>query len=215
MTTQNGATVGAIELDHPLAKQEVSTLRNRDTTPAEFRASLQRLTVMLFLEATRELYLEKYVVTTPLEDTDGYNIRYNIVLVPVLRAGDFMWPAILQFVPEAKIGCIGIRRNEADATPEEYLCKLPTNIERDDVFVLDPMLATGGSASHAIELTKKAGARKIKLLTIIAAPEGVARVNNEHPDVQIYTAALDRCLNDKFYIMPGLGDAGDRLYGTQ
>lgn len=201
-------------LDHPLAGHFLTLLRNRETEPAIFRAVTHRLTTLLALEATRNLTAEPVAVETPMETTVGTHIAERIIAVPVLRAGLGMLEAFVEMLPEVSVGYVGLERDHATAVASAYYAKFPPDLGGLPVFVLDPMLATGGSAANAVDKLKAAGADRISMVCIIAAPEGVTLMNERHPDVRIITAGLDRQLNDRKYIMPGLGDFGDRLYGT-
>ncbi len=201
-------------MDHPLIQHKVSFLRDKDTTVKDFRELAYEISLLMGYEATRDLVLTEHEVETPLAKTTGKFIDKQVALVPILRAGLGMVDALMSLIPAAKVGHVGLYRDPDTHEPVEYYCKLPTDIEKRQVLVLDPMLATGGSAVAAIDFIKKRGAKKIKLMNIIAAPEGVRVVQEAHPDVDIYIGALDECLNDHCYIVPGLGDAGDRLFGT-
>ena len=203
-------------LDHPLVQHKVSLLRNKATGTKEFKELVSELATLLCYEATRDLPTEEVEVETPvaLARTKVLAGR-KLALVPILRAGLGMVDGMLTLLPAAKVGHIGLYRNEETLEPVEYYCKLPSDIAERDVIVLDPMLATGGSARDAITQIKKRGARSIKFIGIIAAPEGLKALHEAHPDVDIYVAALDEKLNEKGYIVPGLGDAGDRIYGTK
>ena len=202
--------------NHPLIQHKVGIIRDVNTSVKQFRELLQEITGLMVYEITRTLPLEDKEVQTPIEKTIVKTIGgRKMAIVPVLRAGLGMVDGILQLVPNAKVGHIGLYRDPATLEPVEYYCKLPFDIEERDIFVLDPMLATGGSSSAAIELIKKRGGRKISLVCLIAAPEGIERVHKDHPEVGILAAALDSHLNDHGYIVPGLGDAGDRLFGTK
>ncbi|MDX1932334.1 MAG: uracil phosphoribosyltransferase [Capsulimonadales bacterium] len=202
-----------IVIDHPLARHLVTHLRDETTKPALFRTVSNHLTVLLALEATRDLPTRLQEIRTPLEGMVGEVLAGGLVVVPILRAGLGMLGPIVELFPEVAVGYIGLARDHTTAVASSYYCKLPPMNERT-VLVTDPMLATGGSASQAITAIKKAGATRIRLVCVVAAPEGVARVHADHPDVPIYLAALDRELNPARYILPGLGDYGDRLYGT-
>lgn len=205
-----------IVLNHPMVKHKISILRNEKTSTKEFRELISELAMLLCYEALKESPLEEYPVKTPIEETTGYKVNEkNYAFVPILRAGMGMVDGVLKLMPNAKIGHIGLYRNEETLEPVEYFCKLPHHIEDKEVILLDPMLATGGSGSAAITLLKKHGVKKIKFLCIIAVPEGLERIKEDHPDVQIYCAQQDNHLNDIGYICPGLGDAGDRIYGTK
>lgn len=200
-------------LEHPLAGDRLVELRYLHTQPRAFREATKIISVLLALEATKGLRTQKAIVETPLGITEGRSLSQRVVLVEILRAGARMIDPILQFFPEARIGTIGTRRGEK-AQPMCYCCVLPSSLEDDLILMCDPMLATGGTICDAITKVKAKGGRHIKLLSILAAPEGVARVESEHKDVVIHTAAVDERLDDRKYIVPGLGDAGDRLYGT-
>lgn len=205
-----------IVLNHPMVAHKISILRSKETSTKEFRELISELATILCLEALKDAPLKEIEVETPIEKTKGYIIdENNYAFVPILRAGMGMVEGVLTLMPNAKIGHIGLYRNESTLEPVEYYCKLPKNIDKKTVIVLDPMLATGGSGSAAISMIKKRGVKNIKFLSIIAAPEGLKKIQEEHPDVEIYTASLDLKLNENGYIVPGLGDAGDRIYGTK
>jgi uracil phosphoribosyltransferase len=189
-------------------------LRDAGTTPVAFRRAATRISVLMAAEALRSLPTSLATVTTPLGPAEGRVVRTDIVVVPVLRAGLSMVDAVLQLVPSARVGHIGLQRDELTAIASRYYSKLPADISESHVLMVDPMLATGGSAVAAIDLVKAAGARRIVLVCIISAPEGVALLQAKHPDVDIYTPVIDRELNAHKFIVPGLGDFGDRLYGT-
>ena len=202
--------------DHPLIQHKTTILRKKDTTNKEFRETVEEITMLMCYEALRDLPLEEIEIETPITKTVQKVIKgKKMAVVPILRAGLGMVNGILNLVPAAKVGHIGLYRDPDTLQPVEYYCKLPPDVEERDVFVVDPMLATGGSAVAAIDFLKARGVRNIKMLNIIAAPEGVEKVALAHPDVEIYCAALDDCLNDHGYIVPGLGDAGDRIFGTK
>ena len=203
-------------LDHPLVQHKVSHLRDRNTGTKEFKELVSEIATLLCYEATRDLPTEEVEIETPvaIAKTRVLSGR-KLALVPILRAGLGMVDGMLSLLPAAKVGHIGLYRNEETLEPVEYYCKLPSDIAECDVMVLDPMLATGGSAVDAITQIKKRGAKSIKFLAIIAAPEGLERLHTTHPDVDIYVAALDEKLNENGYIIPGLGDAGDRIFGTK
>ena len=203
-------------LDHPLVQHKVSHLRDRNTGTKEFKELVSELAMLLCYEATRDLPTEEVEIETPvaIAKTRVLSGR-KLALVPILRAGLGMVDGMLTLLPAAKVGHIGLYRNEETLEPVEYYCKRPSDIAERDVMVLDPMLATGGSAVDAIAQIKKRGAKSIKFLAIIAAPEGLERLHAAHPDVDIYVAALDEKLNENGYIIPGLGDAGDRIFGTK
>lgn len=201
-------------IEHPIIKRDVTILRDKDTDSEIFRAALQRVSNILAVELSKEFKLTEIEVETPLEKARGAKLANDVILVPVLRAGLGMVNGFLQIIPEAKVGHIGLQRNEETLKPVEYYYKVPKNLESAEVVLLDPMLATGGSASEALKYLKKRGAKKLAFACLVAAPAGVEKINSEHPDVKIFTAALDRELNSKGYILPGLGDAGDRTFGT-
>jgi uracil phosphoribosyltransferase len=200
-------------VEHPLAGHLLLALRDQWTQPAVFRALTKRLTTVLMLEASRDIPTEEATVETPLEEAQGRKLALPIVAVPILRAGLGMLDAVVDLFPEVRVGYLGLERDEATFQPSEYYAKLP-RLEDACTFVLDPMLATGGSAGAALEQVKKAGATWIRMVSVVSAPEGVHALQEQHPDVDIVTAALDRELNASAYIVPGLGDFGDRLYGT-
>lgn len=203
-------------VDHPLVHDALVALRGRETPPDQFRQAARRISLVLVAEALRDLPTEDVRVQTPLYPpaADGRRIGCSIVVVPVLRAGLGMLDAVLELVPGARVGHIGLQRDESTAIASQYYSKLPAHLDRSYVLTIDPMLATGGSAVAALDLLHRAGARNIRLVCIVAAPEGVALVERCHPDVVIYTPVVDRELNAQKYIVPGLGDFGDRLYGT-
>ena len=203
-------------LDHPLVQHKVSLLRDKNTGTKEFKELVSELAMLLCYEATRDLPTEEVEIETPIAVAHTRVLAgRKLALVPILRAGLGMVDGMLSLLPAAKVGHIGLYRNEETLEPVEYYCKLPADIAERDVIVLDPMLATGGSARDAITQIKKRGAKSIKFIGIIAAPEGLAKLHEAHPDVDIYVAALDDHLNENGYIVPGLGDAGDRIFGTK
>lgn len=201
-------------IEHPIIKRDVTILRDINTDSETFRAALQRVSNILAVELSKEFRLTDTEVETPLEKTQGAKLTHNVILVPVLRAGLGMVNGFLQIIPEAKVGHIGLQRDEETLKPIEYYYKVPKHLETAEVVMLDPMLATGGSASEALKYLKKRGATKLVFACLVAAPEGIEKIKSEHPDVIIFAAALDRELNSKGYILPGLGDAGDRTFGT-
>jgi uracil phosphoribosyltransferase len=204
------------EVTHPLVKHKLGLLRDVTTTTQMFRQLVNELTLLLTYEATNDLADEEVEIETPLERTAARRISGKKVAVcPILRAGMGMLDAVLSLVPGARVGFIGLFRDEETLQPVEYYVKLPEDLAERDVILLDPMLATGNSTAAAIETVKRAGAASIRLIALIAAPEGIERVHRDYPDVRIVVASIDRGLNDKGYILPGLGDAGDRLYGTK
>ncbi|QTX33593.1 uracil phosphoribosyltransferase [Aminithiophilus ramosus] len=211
--TNNGKL---ILVDHPLVQHKVSIIRDKNTSVKEFRELVQEIAGLMAYETTRTLALEPIDVETPITRTVGKTLQgKKLAVVPVLRAGLGMVEGILRLIPNAKVGHVGLYRDPETLEPVEYYCKLPNDIQERDIFILDPMLATGGSAVAAIDLVKRQGGKKISLVNLIAAPEGVRRVHASHPEIDIYVAALDEKLNDHGYIVPGLGDAGDRLFGTK
>ena len=199
---------------HPVAQDALVSLRDHTTRPGHFRRLAHRIGLIVAAEATKDMATTSVTVQTPLETTSGRAVSGDVVVVAVLRAGLCLVDPVLELLPLARVGHIGLRRNEATAQASCYSVHLPAGLADSLVLLLDPMLATGGSAVMAIETLKAAGAQQIRLLCVVAAPEGVAVVERAHPDVAIYTPALDRQLNDRKYILPGLGDFGDRLYGT-
>jgi uracil phosphoribosyltransferase len=199
-------------IDHPLARHYLTVLRDRDTPPEDFRNATRRLTYALLMEATRRVPLDKIEIDSPLERTTGYRLG-DVVAVAVLRAGLGMLDAVLELIPEVKVGFAGVQRDEETAEPMEYYAKMP-QLADASVLILEPMLATGGSLSWAVTKAKESGARDITCLCVVTAPDGVTRMYEDHPDVRIVAAAHDRQLNEMFYIVPGLGDMGDRLFGT-
>ena len=203
-------------LDHPLIQHKLAILRSKDTPVKEFRELIGEIAGLMCYEATRKLPLKEVEVETPVATAKCHMLSgKKLAIVPVLRAGLGMVDQMVALIPSAKIGHIGLYRNEETLEPVEYYCKLPKDIAERDVFVLDPMLATGGSAIDAIGQIKKRGAKHIKFIGLIAAPEGLKALHEAHPDVDIYVAAQDEKLNENGYIIPGLGDAGDRIFGTK
>ena len=203
-------------LDHPLIRHKVAIIRDKATTTKQFREVIEEIATLMAYEAFKDVPTKKIVVETPLESVEQTVVKENsIAIVPILRAGLGMVNGILTLFPAAKVGHIGMYRNEETLEPQEYYCKLSAHIDEKVVMLVDPMLATGGSACDAITQLKKRGCKKIKFLAIIGAPEGVEKVAEKHPDVEIYVSTLDRCLNENGYILPGLGDAGDRIFGTK
>jgi len=203
-----------VVVQHPLAQCHLAAIRAVGTASHEFRRHLNHLARLLFLEATRELPVHEMCVQTPLAETRGTQLARPLVCVPILRAGLGLLEGILPLVPEAVVAHVGIKRNEETALPHAYYANLPANLSAADVFILDPMLATGGSACEAARQLKEAGAVRITMICVVSCPEGLAAMKLAHPDVAIVTAAIDDGLNDKCYIVPGLGDAGDRYFGT-
>lgn len=202
-------------LNHPLVQHKLTLCRKKETENWQFRDLVEEITAMLIYEATKDMETVEADIVTPVSAAKGTLIkRPNPVFVAVLRAGLGMVPGALRLFPYARAGHIGLYRDHDTHVPVEYYCNLPPNINDLDCFLLEPMLATGGSAAHAVDMLKKAGVKKIKLLSLIAAPEGIKMITANHPDIKIYLGALDEKLNENAYIVPGLGDAGDRLFGT-
>lgn len=202
-------------LKHPLLTHKLTRLRRKETDTKEFRETLEEIAGLMAFEITRDLPLRDVTVETPMRSCSTQELARDVVLIPVLRAGLGMVNGISNLIPSAKVGHIGMYRDHETLEPKTYYSKFPENLSRAVVMVLDPMLATGGSASAAISFLKEQGATTIKLVCVVGAPEGVERIRKDHPDVQVYLAALDEKLNDIGYIVPGLGDAGDRLFGTK
>ena len=203
-------------VEHPLLQHKISLLRNKQTGTKEFRDLVGEIATLLCYEATRDLPLEEVEIETPITMAKTKVLAgRKLALVPILRAGMGMLDGMLTLLPAAKVGFIGLYRDEKTLQPVEYFCKLPQDIAERDVLVLDPMLATGGSANAGIDVVKRAGGKNVKLVNLIAAPEGIEAVQKAHPDVDIFVAHVDDHLNDHGYIVPGLGDAGDRLFGTK
>jgi uracil phosphoribosyltransferase len=201
-------------ITHPLVQQKLTYLRDKNTSSREFRKLLSEITALMLFEITDDLRTKEIEVETPLEKTTSKVLMDKVVLVPVLRAGLGMLDGALDLIPNARVGHIGLYRDEKTLQPVEYYAKFPP-MNDATVIMLDPMLATGGSSSSAVALLKKRGARQLKCLSLVSAPEGLRKMQEDHPDVPVYTAGIDRELNAQGYIMPGLGDAGDRLYGTK
>lgn len=202
-------------VDHPLIQHKLSLIRRKNTGTKDFRENLNEIAGLMAYEITRDVPVREVQTETPMELCATYELSRSIILIPILRAGLGMVDGISSLIPTVKVGHIGMFRNHETLEPENYYAKFPKNIKDAVVLILDPMLATGGSASSAIDTLKKEGASLIKLVSIVGAPEGVQRLENDHPDVEIYLASLDRGLNEKGYIVPGLGDAGDRIFGTK
>jgi len=206
--------VPVVVVEHPLVQDALVSLRDKRTPPARFRRAARRISMLLAAEALRDLPSEPLTVDTPLGPAPGRRVQRDVVVVPVLRAGLGMLDAVLELVPTARIGHIGLQRDEATAIASKYFSKLPPRMNGSYVLMIDPMLATGGSAAAALDLLRQAGAGDIRLVCIVAAPEGIGVVERQHPGVTIYTPAVDRELNAHKFIVPGLGDFGDRLYDT-
>ena len=203
-------------MDHPLIQHKIGIIRKKDTSSKEFREMISEIAMLMCYEATRELPLTDVEIETPICKTTVKELEgKKMAVVPILRAGLGMVEGMLAMIPAAKIGHIGLYRDPETLAPVEYYCKLPSDIASREVFVTDPMLATGGSAVEAIDFIKARRGKNIKFMAIIAAPEGLKRLHEAHPDVQIYVGHVDRCLNENAYICPGLGDAGDRIFGTK
>ncbi|MFD0673734.1 uracil phosphoribosyltransferase [Cohnella sp. GCM10027633] len=202
--------------DHPLIQHKVTFIRDKNTNTKQFRELVDEVAMLMAFEVTRDVPLTTVTVQTPVAQTQGQVIAGRMMgLIPILRAGLGMVDGVLKVIPAAKVGHIGLYRDHETLQPVEYYCSLPSDVSERELIVIDPMLATGGSANAAIEMLKKKGCRPTKLMCLIAAPEGVKAVQERHPDIDIYLAALDEKLNEHGYIVPGLGDAGDRLYGTK
>ena len=202
--------------DHPLILHKLGIIRSKDTGVKEFREIISEIAMLMCYEATRDLPVEEVEIETPVAKAKAYRLAgKKLAVVPILRAGLGMVDGMLALIPSAKVGHIGLYRDPDTLEPVEYYCKLPQDIAGRDVIVVDPMLATGGSASAAVSFLKKRGCRSIRLMSIIGAPDGVRRMQADHPDVDIYVAAVDDHLNEHGYIVPGLGDAGDRIFGTK
>ena len=205
-----------IVLKHPLITHKLGILRDIHTGTKEFRELITEISTLLCYESTKDAKLEKTTIETPLEKMETGKLNEdNYAIVPILRAGMGMLDGIINVIPNAKVGHIGLYRDEETFQPIEYYFKMPENVSQREVLIIDPMLATGGSASATISRLKEEGVKKIKLLCVVAAPEGINLIEKDHPDVQIYCATVDRTLNESAYILPGLGDAGDRVYGTK
>jgi uracil phosphoribosyltransferase len=203
-------------IDHPLIQHKLTLIRDVKTGPKEFRELLEEVAMLMAYELTRDLPLETTMIETPVAQCACKVLSgKKISVVPILRAGLGMVNGVLRLIPAAKVGHVGLYRDPETLKPVEYYCKLPNDIAEREIVVIDPMLATGGSSAACIDLLKRKGARHIKLMCLVAAPEGIHLVNDQHPDVEIYTAAVDDKLNDHGYIVPGLGDAGDRIFGTK
>ena len=205
-----------VVMDHPLIEQKIGIIRRKETGTKDFRQNISEIAMLIGYEATKDLKLEEVEIETPICKTTVKQLKgKKLALVPILRAGLGMVDGMLSLIPAAKVGHIGLYRDPDTLQPVEYYCKLPFDVAQREVVVLDPMLATGGSASAAISFIKQRGAKAIKLMNLIAAPEGIEKILRDHPDVDIYCAAIDQGLNAHAYIVPGLGDAGDRLFGTK
>lgn len=204
-----------VVMEHPLIQYKISLLRDKGTGTKEFRELVHEISLLMGYEATRDLPLTEIELHTPLTQTTAKIIDRKIAIVSILRAGLGMEYGMLELIPAAKVGHIGMFRDKATLKPVEYYCKLPANLNNAEVILVDPMLATGGSAVHAIDILKSHGAQNIRFMCIIASPEGMNMLEKNHPDVSVFCGALDKCLNENGYILPGLGDAGDRIFGTK
>jgi uracil phosphoribosyltransferase len=204
-----------VVINHPLVKRDLTLLRDKNTPSQMFRAVLRRTASLMAYEVTGDLRLRKRQVQTPLETTAGFDVIDSVVLVPILRAGLGLVGGFVEILPNARVGHIGMYRDEKTLQPVDYYLKFPKKLKEGLVLVLDPMLATGGSGAAAVTVLKEKGAKRIRFVSLVAAPEGVRHLTKAHPDVVVYTCALDRGLNKKGYILPGLGDAGDRIFGTE
>ncbi|MDP7149647.1 MAG: uracil phosphoribosyltransferase [Paracoccaceae bacterium] len=203
------------EVKHPLVQHKLSLMRDKDTPTPLFRQLLKEISTLLAYEITREMPMENHLVETPLGETDAPFLKgRKMALISILRAGNGLMDGVLDLIPTARVGFVGLYRDEETLKPVEYYFKVPDHLDERLVVVVDPMLATGNSSVAAIDFLKKAGARNIRFMCLLAAPEGIARMQDAHPDVAIVTGSIDECLNDVGYIVPGLGDAGDRIYGT-
>lgn len=215
MAEDHSERPNVIVFDHPLIQHKLTHLRDRTTSHRPFRALLYQIAGLMVYEATRTLPTKPVEVQTPIEITTGRRLSAKVTVVPVLRAGLGMAEGVLEVMPEARVGHLGMARDEKTLKPKVYLRRLPPDLNAGPVILVDPMLATGGSASEAVQILRGAGAADLRLVCLVAAPEGIDRLCRDHPDLRIYTAAIDRRLNDLGFIVPGLGDAGDRMYGTE
>lgn len=201
-------------IEHPVISRDLTILRDVNTSMAEFRQAIKRIAIILAYNALKELPLRSFDVATPIGQTTGYDIDQEIMVVPILRAGLSLTDALLQFIPDATVGHLGMYRDEETHEPVDYYSNIPEGVKEAMVLVVDPMLATGGSADDALSFLKKKGAQHLRFISLISAPEGLKRLQEKHPDVHIITSAIDEKLNDDAFIVPGLGDAGDRYFGT-
>lgn len=201
-------------IEHPVIARDLTVLRDINTSTAEFRPAIKRIAIILAYHALKKLPLRSFDVQTPIEKTTGYDIDQEVFVVPILRAGLSLTEALLQFIPDAKVGHLGMYRDEETHEPVDYYSNIPEGVEDAKVLVVDPMLATGGSADDALTFLREKGAQHLRFISLISAPEGLERLQEKHPDVPIITAAIDEKLNDDAFIVPGLGDAGDRYFGT-
>lgn len=201
-------------VNHPLLKRDITILRQKDTQHGVFRKTLSDASAILAYEVMRGLNMSEFEIDGPLEKTAGYSLADDVIVVPIMRAGLGMVDGFVRFIPEARVGHLGMYRDEATLRPVDYYCSLPDGLESSQIFVVDPMLATGGSASGAIDVLKSKGAKNLAFVCLLAAPEGLGRLNADHPDVPVITASLEERLDENAFIRPGLGDAGDRIFGT-
>ncbi len=214
MTTRDPQHANALVYDHPLVQHKLSRLRDRETKHADFRRLLNELAGLMAYEVCRNLPTTDVMIETPVAQAKGKVLATPVTIVPILRAGLGMTDGLLALFPEARVGHIGIYRDEETAKPVTYYSKLPDGVADGPVILVDPMLATGGSSAHAVDILQARGVRNIQLVCLVAAPEGLAHMRANHPEVTVHTAAIDERLNERCYIVPGLGDAGDRIYGT-
>lgn len=215
MSTHNQAGPNWQAINHPLVQQKLGRMRDRETNNEMFRQLLHDISRLMCYEITRDLPVRQIEIETPLEKTHAQEIDQPVVLVPILRAGLGMLDGMLELIPRARVGFLGLYRDEVSLEPVEYYGKFPPELEKSFIILVDPMLATGGSAADAVSKLKERGATNLRFMALVSSPEGLQVMQDRHPDVMIYTAAVDRQLNEKGYIVPGLGDAGDRLYGTR
>jgi uracil phosphoribosyltransferase len=201
-------------IEHPVISRDLTILRDVQTTTPEFRSAMKRIANILAYHALKKLPLRSFEVETPIHPTTGYDINQEIFVIPIMRAGLTLTEAILQFIPDARVGHLGMYRDEKTHEPVVYYSNIPDGIKQAMVLVVDPMLATGGTANDALTFLKKQGAQHLRFISLISAPEGLQRLQNNHPDVHVITSSVDECLNDDAFIVPGLGDAGDRYFGT-
>lgn len=201
-------------IDHPLIKRNLTVLRDKNTPSHRFREVVTELSMLMAYEVTKDINLQSYDIQTPLEKTTGHFISDQIVIIPILRAGLGILDGFTRFLHEARVGMLGLYRDHRTHEPVEYYSNVPSGLENSVILVIDPMLATGGSAIMAADYLRRLGAKKMKFICLIAAPEGISAFHEKHPDIPVFTASVDRCLNPNKYILPGLGDAGDRIFGT-
>lgn len=201
-------------IEHPVISRDLTILRDKSTNTTDFRIALKRIGTILAYHALKELPLRRFTIETPIKETTGFTIDQDIIVVPILRAGLGLTDALINFIPNARVGHLGMYRDEQTHEPVDYYSNIPSGIDKAMVLVVDPMLATGGSADDALSFLKKQGAQHLRFVSLISAPEGLQRLGNHHPDVHIITSAIDEKLNDDAFIVPGLGDAGDRYFGT-